>query len=110
MDSLALAKKRAQKEQGLGRKSKLDEHLKAIEYLLFEANFSLKQVQNFLEEDCNCKVSYSNLQGYCKRRFSNKETNDTSKKENKDNENIIIENNLNEKINKVKDPFANLKS
>ncbi|MDX9902246.1 MAG: hypothetical protein RBT22_12240 [Aliarcobacter sp.] len=104
MDSLSLAKKRAQKEQGLGRKSKLDDHLKAIEYLLYEANFSLKQVQSFLEEDCNCKVSYSNLQGFCKRRFLNKNT----QKENITNENIVIENKIN-KEKKVHDIFANLK-
>lgn len=108
MNSLVLAKKRAQKEQGLGRKSKLDDHLKAIEYLLYEANFSLKQVQNFLEEDCNCKVSYSNLQGFCKRRFSNKEITNNVKKENITNENIVIENKIN-KEKKVHDIFANLK-
>ena len=108
MDSLSLAKKRAQKEHGLGRKSKLDDHLKAIEYLLYEANFSLKQVQSFLEEDCNCKVSYSNLQGFCKRRFSNKEITNNIKKENITNQDIIIENKIN-KEKKVHDIFANLK-
>lgn len=108
MNSLSLAKKRAQKEQGLGRKSKLDEHLKAIEYLLYEANFSLTQVQSFLEEDCNCKVSYSNLQGFCKRRFSNKDVSNNIKKENTTNEDIVIENKIN-KEKKVHDIFANLK-
>ena len=108
MDSLSLAKKRAQKEQGLGRKSKLDDHLKAIEYLLYEVNFSLKQVQSFLEEDCNCKVSYSNLQGFCKRRFPNKDVSNNIKKENTINEDIVIENKIN-KEKKVHDIFANLK-
>lgn len=108
MDSLSLAKKRAQKEQGLRRKSKLDDHLKAIEYLLYEANFSLKQVQNFLEEDCNCKVSYSNLQGFCKRRFLNKDVVNNIKKENVIKEDIVIENKIN-KEKKVHDIFANLK-
>lgn len=108
MDSLSLAKKRAQKEQGLGRKSKLDDHLKAIEYLIYEANYSLKQVQNFLEEDCNCKVSYSNLQGFCKRRFLNKEVLNNTQKENITKENIVIENKIN-KEKKVHDIFANLK-
>lgn len=105
MDSLALAKKRAQKEKGLGRRSKLDEHIKAIDYLLNEENFSLKQIQTFLKEDCKCEVSYSNLQGFCKRRFSNKDD-----KQIKIEEDIVIENKFDDnKKNKAKDPFENLK-
>ncbi len=40
-----------------------------FENLLFEEKFTLKQIQVFLEEDCNCKVAYSNLHAFCKRRF-----------------------------------------
>lgn len=81
MNSLTLAKKRAKIEKGQGRSSKLDEHYEAIKYLLFEENYNLKQVQNFLIEDCNCQVSYSTLHGYSKRRFkdSSKNKNDSSK-------------------------------
>ena len=69
MNSLELAKKRAKIEKSKSKRSKLDEHIKAIEYLLFEEKFTLKQIQVFLEEDCNCKVAYSNLHAFCKRRF-----------------------------------------
>ena len=69
MNSLELAKKRARIEKTKSKRSKLDEHIKAIEYLLFEEKFTLKQIQVFLEEDCNCKVAYSNLHAFCKRRF-----------------------------------------
>ena len=69
MNSLELAKKRAKIEKTKSKRSKLDEHIKAIEYLLFEEKFTLKQIQVFLEEDCNCKVAYSNLHAFCKRRF-----------------------------------------
>lgn len=69
MNSLELAKKRAKIEKSKSKRSKLDEHIKAIEYLLFEEKFTLTQIQNFLEEDCNCKVAYSNLHAFCKRRF-----------------------------------------
>ena len=76
MNSLELAKKRAKIEKSKSKRSKLDEHIKAIEYLLFEEKFTLKQIQVFLEEDCNCKVAYSNLHAFCKRRFkrSNKDS------------------------------------
>ena len=84
MNSLELAKKRAKIEKSKSKRSKLDEHIKAIEYLLFEESFTLKQIQNFLEEDCNCKVAYSSLHAFCKRRFTNlekvKETNQEEKK------------------------------
>ena len=69
MNSLELAKKRAKIEKSKSKRSKLDEHIKAIKYLLFEEKFTLKQIQVFLEEDCNCKVAYSNLHAFCKRRF-----------------------------------------
>ncbi|WP_323588983.1 hypothetical protein [Aliarcobacter butzleri] len=75
MNSLELAKKRAEIEKSKAKRSKLDEHIKAIEYLLFEESFTLKQIQNFLEEDCNCKVAYSSLHAFCKRRFKNINTN-----------------------------------
>ncbi|MDK2082148.1 hypothetical protein, partial [Aliarcobacter butzleri] len=75
MNSLELAKKRAEIEKSKAKRSKLDEHIKAIEYLLFEESFTLKQIQNFLEEDCNCKVAYSSLHAFCKRRFKNIDTN-----------------------------------
>ncbi|MCT7620506.1 hypothetical protein [Aliarcobacter butzleri] len=74
MNSLELAKKRAEIEKSKAKRSKLDEHIKAIEYLLFEESFTLKQIQNFLEEDCNCKVAYSSLHAFCKRRFKNIDT------------------------------------
>lgn len=76
MNSLELAKKRARIEKTKSKRSKLDEHIKAIKYLLFEEKFTLKQIQVFLEEDCNCKVAYSNLHAFCKRRFksSNKDS------------------------------------
>ena len=76
MNSLELAKKRAKIEKSKSKRSKLDEYIKAIEYLLFEEKFTLKQIQVFLEEDCNCKVAYSNLHAFCKRRFksSNKDS------------------------------------
>ncbi|MEV9547052.1 hypothetical protein [Aliarcobacter butzleri] len=80
MNSLELAKKRAEIEKSKAKRSKLDEHIKAIEYLLFEESFTLKQIQNFLEEDCNCKVAYSSLHAFCKRRFKNIETSQEEKK------------------------------
>lgn len=71
MNSLELAKKRAIKEPGKSKKSKLDPHYEAIKYLLFELEqpYTLLQVQKFLEEDCKTKVAYSTLQEYVKRRF-----------------------------------------
>ena len=78
MNSLELAKKRARIEKTKSKRSKLDEHIKAIEYLLFEEKFNLTQIQNFLEEDCNCKVAYSNLHAFCKRRFKNSSKDSTS--------------------------------
>ena len=82
MNSLELAKKRAKIEKSKSKRSKLDEHIKAIEYLLFEEKFTLKQIQVFLEEDCNCKVAYSNLHAFCKRRFkSSSSSKDSTSKE-----------------------------
>ena len=78
MNSLELAKKRAKIEKSKTKRSKLDAHIKAIEYLLFEEKFSLKQIQVFLEEDCNCKVAYSNLHAFCKRRFKSSSKDSTS--------------------------------
>lgn len=78
MNSLELAKKRAKIEKSKSKRSKLDEHIKAIEYLLFEEKFTLTQIQNFLEEDCNCKVAYSNLHAFCKRRFKSSSKDSTS--------------------------------
>ncbi len=78
MNSLELAKKRAKIEKTKSKRSKLDEHIKAIEYLLFEEKFNLTQIQNFLEEDCNCKVAYSNLHAFCKRRFKSSSKDSTS--------------------------------
>ena len=48
MNSLELAKKRAKIEKSKSKRSKLDEHIKAIEYLLFDEKFTLKQIQVFL--------------------------------------------------------------
>lgn len=42
MNSLELAKKRAKIEKSKSKRSKLDEHIKAIEYLLFEEKFTLR--------------------------------------------------------------------
>ena len=78
MNSLELAKKRAKIEKSKSKRSKLDEHIKAIEYLLFEEKFTLKQIQVFLEENCNCKVAYSNLHAFCKRRFKSSSSKDST--------------------------------
>ncbi|WP_323596216.1 hypothetical protein [Aliarcobacter butzleri] len=93
MNSLELAKKRAEIEKSKAKRSKLDEHIKAIEYLLFEESFTLKQIQNFLEEDCNCKVAYSSLHAFCKRRFKNIDTNLEKVKEITQEEKKSIDNN-----------------
>lgn len=93
MNSLELAKKRAEIEKSKAKRSKLDEHIKAIEYLLFEESFTLKQIQNFLEEDCNCKVAYSSLHAFCKRRFKNIDTNLEKVKETSQEEKKPIGNN-----------------
>ncbi|MCG3701617.1 hypothetical protein [Aliarcobacter butzleri] len=93
MNSLELAKKRAEIEKSKAKRSKLDEHIKAIEYLLFEESFTLKQIQNFLEEDCNCKVAYSSLHAFCKRRFKNIDTNLEKVKETSQEEKKPIDNN-----------------
>ena len=103
MNSLELAKKRAKIEKSKSKRSKLDEHIKAIEYLLFEEKFTLKQIQVFLEEDCNCKVAYSNLHAFCKRRFKSSSKNSINIEPIKS-ENIRIED------KKPIDIFANLKS
>jgi|GEM_PF-4406033 len=68
MNSLANAKKRLKAEKGNAKKSKLDNHTEAIEFLL-KNDYTLLQIQNFLLEDCDCKVAYSTLQGFAKRRF-----------------------------------------
>ena len=69
MNSLQLAKKRVKKESGKGKKSKLDPHIEAIRYLKYEENYTIEQIQNFLLEDCNCKVAASTLHQFIKRRF-----------------------------------------
>lgn len=105
MNSLELAKKRAKIEKSKSKRSKLDEHIKAIEYLLFEEKFTLKQIQVFLEEDCNCKVAYSNLHAFCKRRFkSNSSSKNSINIEHIKSENKRIED------RKPIDIFENLKS
>ncbi|WP_418186098.1 hypothetical protein ACNSOS_04480 [Aliarcobacter vitoriensis] len=105
MNSLELAKKRAKIEKSRSNRSKLDEHIKAIEYLLFEEEFTLKQIQVFLEEDCNCKVAYSNLHAFCKRRFK------SSSKDSVSIEPIKVKDGKpNAEDRKPIDIFANLKS
>ncbi len=104
MNSLELAKKRAKIEKSKSKRSKLDEHIKAIEYLLFEEKFTLKQIQVFLEEDCNCKVAYSNLHAFCKRRFKSSSNKNSLSMEPKKSEDKRIED------RKPIDIFANLKS
>ena len=69
MNSLQKAKQRAKNETGKGKKSKLDEHIKAIQFLRFDENWTISQIQNFLLEDCKCNVSISTLHGFIKRRF-----------------------------------------
>ena len=103
MNSLELAKKRARIEKTKSKRSKLDEHIKAIKYLLFEEKFTLKQIQVFLEEDCNCKVAYSNLHAFCKRRFK-------SSSKNSINIEPIKSEDVKVQDRKPIDIFANLKS
>lgn len=102
MNSLELAKKRAKIEKSKTKRSKLDAHIKAIEYLLFEEKFSLKQIQVFLEEDCNCKVAYSNLHAFCKRRFASSNKNSINREPKSEDKKI--------EDRKPIDIFANLKS
>ncbi len=71
MDSMKLAEKYNKKAPANKKKSKLDEHNEAIKYLL-DNNHSLLSIQNFLENECKCKVAYSTLRDYCNRRFNNK--------------------------------------
>ncbi|GGD49894.1 hypothetical protein GCM10012288_24910 [Malaciobacter pacificus] len=71
MNSLKLAEKFNKKAPANQKKSKLDQHNEAIKYLL-DNNHSLLSIQNFLENECKCKVAYSTLRDYCNRRFNNK--------------------------------------
>jgi hypothetical protein len=98
------------------KSSVFDEYLEDIKTLL-NLNYSQKQIIEYLKSKPNNKnkpgISEANLSSYLKKvRKLNKLDTVEEKKE------VIIENNLNskdeekvnEKINKVKDPFANLKS
>lgn len=71
MDSMKLAEKYNKKAPVNKKKSKLDKYNEAIKYLL-DNNHSLLSIQNFLENECKCKVAYSTLRDYCNRRFNNK--------------------------------------
>lgn len=93
MNSLQKAKSRAKKETGKGKNSKLDPHAAAIKYLKFEENYTIEQIQNFLLEDCNCKVATSTLHGFIKRRF-------LENKEIVANENVV-KNNQNKTVEKT---------
>lgn len=70
MNALKAAEKFAKKNTAKGKRSKLDPHLEAIQFLL-ERDYTLLQVQEFLANDLKLSVSYSNLQGWVKRRFNN---------------------------------------
>jgi DNA-binding transcriptional MerR regulator len=98
------------------KSSVFDEYLEDIKTLL-NLNYSQKQIIEYLKLKPNNKnkpgISEANLSSYLKKvRKLNKLDTVEEKKE------VIIENNLNEKYeekvnekrNKVKDPFANLKS
>ena len=70
MNSLKAAEKFAKKNIAKGKRSKLDPHLEAIQFLL-ENDYTLLQVKEFLLKELKLSVSYSNLQGWVKRRFNN---------------------------------------
>jgi hypothetical protein len=70
MNSLKAAQAFAKKTVAKGKKSKLDPHFDAIKFLL-ENDYSLLQIQDFLKNEIKLSVSYSNLQGWVKRRFKN---------------------------------------
>ena len=72
-NSLQAAQNFAKKNPARGRKSKLDPHYDAIKFLL-DNNYSLLQIQEFLEKEIKLTVSYSNLQGWVKRRFESIES------------------------------------
>jgi IS30 family transposase len=75
MDSLKAAQRFAKKNTGKTKRSKLDPHAEAIQYLL-KNDFTLLQIQEFLENEIGLKVSYSNLHGWVSRRQKRATTQD----------------------------------